>query len=294
VTGEFASAEDAAAEGFRQALAGLDALRDPNRFGPWLRTIVVRKARLGLRSRATTDALVEDLPDSNERPDSALERLELAVLIQRSVRQLPDGLREAVSIFYIEGYDSDAAARFLDIPAGTFRRRLHEGRKRLRSAAKQILQGSKSMNQEREREIEKVKSLIDNADGAPEPLFEAFRGALALRPAAPELIELIRRQMESANKPDGPEAPQAPEGMPGGKDFKERARLMAQRFGTPSGRASDPNHPVGSVAAAIRQALPQFQDWPLDLGEAAARFFSSTGEHRSRLRASCRRFRRRA
>src|SRR6266571_3463790 len=85
VTGEFASAEDAAAEGFREALAGLDALRDPNRFGPWLRTIVVRKARLGLRSRATTAALVEDVPDSNERPDNVLERLELAVLIQRSV-----------------------------------------------------------------------------------------------------------------------------------------------------------------------------------------------------------------
>src|SRR4029434_5974198 len=48
VTGEFASAEDAAAEGFRQALAGMDGLRDPSRFGPWLRTIVIRKARLGV------------------------------------------------------------------------------------------------------------------------------------------------------------------------------------------------------------------------------------------------------
>ena len=33
VTGEFASAEDAAAEAFRQALVGLDSLRDPDRFG---------------------------------------------------------------------------------------------------------------------------------------------------------------------------------------------------------------------------------------------------------------------
>src|SRR5438552_2940590 len=32
-------------------------------------------------------------------------------------------------------------------------------------------------------------------------------------------------------------------------------------------------------------ARPQFRDWPLDLGEAAARFFSSTGDHRSRLQA---------
>jgi hypothetical protein len=42
---------------------------------------------------------------------------------------------------------------------------------------------------------------------------------------------------------------------------------------------------VGSIAAAIRQALPHFQDWPLDLGEAAARFLTFTGEHRPRLQA---------
>src|SRR5262245_25501294 len=155
VTGELASAEDAAAEGFRQALVGLNTLRDPSRFGPWLRTIVIRKARLGLRSsRAATNASVDGVPDSNERPDTALERLELQVLIQQAVRKLPDRLREAVSLFYIEGYDSDSAAQFLDIPPGTFRRRLHDGRRRLRSVAQQILQGSKSMNQEREREID--------------------------------------------------------------------------------------------------------------------------------------------
>src|SRR4030095_3355551 len=108
VTGEFASAEDAAAEGFRQALAGMDGLRDPSRFGPWLRTIVIRKARLGLRSGHVADTSVEIASDSSDRPDKALERLELQVLIQQAVRELPDRLREAVSLFYLEGYESDA------------------------------------------------------------------------------------------------------------------------------------------------------------------------------------------
>jgi RNA polymerase sigma factor (sigma-70 family) len=222
VTGEFASAEDAAAEGFRQALVGMSKLRDPSRFGPWLRTIVIRKARLGLRSGpGVTDAPVEAVPDSTERPDSALERIELQVLIQQAVRELPAGLREAVSLFYIEGYDSDAAARFLDIPPGTFRRRLHEGRKRLRSAAEQILQGRKFMNHEREREIEKLRNMIDHADGSdPEPLFEAFRGILALRPPPTELIgPLIQRQAESAK---------SSEALPGGTDFKELARARTR------------------------------------------------------------------
>lgn len=278
VTGEFASAEDAAAEAFRQALVGMDSLRDPNRFGPWLRTIVVRKARLGLPIRPAADALADERPDSNELPDDALERLELGALIQQSVRDLPSRLREAVSLFYFEGYDSDDAARFLDIPAGTFRRRLHEGRRRLRSAAEQILQGSKPMNEEREREIERLKSLIDNADDVDcGPLYQALRGSLALRPPPNELIgPFIRRQMESTH---GLKA------AAGGKEFKEFVRGIAQRFLRPSDRASDSNHPVGSVAATIRHALPDFQDWPLDAGEAAAHLFTFKGEHRDRLQA---------
>jgi RNA polymerase sigma-70 factor, ECF subfamily len=135
VTGEFASAEDAAAEAFREALAGMDSLRDPNRFGSWLRTIVVRKAVLGLQGRRpTAEALAHHLSDRNERPDDALERLELAALVQQGMRELPDRLREAMALVYFEGYDSDSAARFLDIPAGTLRRPLHDGRRRLRSA----------------------------------------------------------------------------------------------------------------------------------------------------------------
>ena len=74
VTGELASAEDAAAEGFRQAWAGLGSLRDGDRFGPWLRRIVVRKARLaGKRSVATADTL-DELPAVEESPDEMLER----------------------------------------------------------------------------------------------------------------------------------------------------------------------------------------------------------------------------
>jgi len=66
---------------------------------------------------------------------------------------------------------------------------------------------------------------------------------------------------------------------------REFLREAAQRFTGPSDRATDPNHPVGAIAAAIRQALPDFQDWPLDVGEAAAGFFTGTGEYRDRLQA---------
>jgi RNA polymerase sigma factor (sigma-70 family) len=273
VTGEFASAEDAAAEAFREALVGMDSLRDPNRFGSWLRTIVVRKARRGLQSRRpTVEALANDLSDQTEGPEDALERLELGALIQQAVRELPDRLREAMALVYFEGYDSDAAARFLDIPAGTLRCRLHDGRRRLRSAVEQVLQGSKQMIEERERQIQRFKTMFENGE-----IYQALRESLALRPPPSELIGMfLRRQVTPAT------------GSPavvGGKEPRGRVREIAQRFLRPSDRASDPNHPVGSIAAAIRRALPDFQEWPLNAGEAAVRFLTFTGEHRGRLQA---------
>jgi len=273
VTGEFASAEDAAAEAFREALAGMDSLRDPNRFGAWLRTIVVRKARRGLQSRRPpVEALADDLCDRNERPDDARERLELGALVQQAVRELPDRLRESVVLVYFEGYDSDAAARFLDIPAGTLRRRLHDGRRRLRSAVEQVLQGGKQMLEARERQILRSKTLIDNGE-----IYQAFRESLALRPPPSELIGMfLRRQATPAN---GSQA------VAGGKEPRDGVREIAQRFLHPSDRVSDPNHPVGSIAAAIRRALPDFQEWPLNAGDAAMRFLTFTGEHRDRLKA---------
>jgi RNA polymerase sigma factor (sigma-70 family) len=279
VIGDVASAEDAAAEAFRQAWVGIDSLRDPDRFGPWLRTIVVRTARLArLRRQPAPDVLLDDLPDSNDLPDTLLERLEMGALIQGLVRELPPRLREAVFLFYYEGYDSADAARFLEIPAGTLRRRLHEGRRRLRSAADHILKGSKPMNRDREAEIERLKRVIDNADkGDTEPFYQALRASLALRPAPSELIDrLVRTQMKNASGSDA---------VAGGTEITARVQESARRFAGPSDRAADPNHPVGSVAARIRRALPHFQDWTFDVGEAAAQFFTFTGEHRDRRHA---------
>lgn len=273
VTGELASAEDAAAEAFREALAGLNSLRDPDRFGAWLRTIVVRKARLELQGRRlTADTLVGDLADQSQGPDDLLERLELGALVQQAVRDLPDRLREAMALVYFEGYDPEAATRFLDIPAGTLRRRLHEGRGQVRSAIEQLLRGSKRMNEERGRHIQRLKTLIDDGE-----TYQALRASLALRPPPSELIGLfIQRHVASTNDSQD---------VAGSEDPRESVRQAASRFTGPSNRATDPNHPVGAMAAAMRRALPDFQEWPLDAGEAAARLFTGSVAYPDRLQA---------
>jgi hypothetical protein len=127
-----------------------------------------------------------------------------------------------------------------------------------------MLKGNRKMNDERERQIDRLKGLIDNADGGDtEPLYQALRESMALRPPPNELIDLFMR-----HQPD-----------------KEMVRETARRFTGPSDRVSDPNHPVGVLASAIRQALPAFQEWRLNFAEAAENFFSFRGEPRDRVQA---------
>ena len=70
----------------------------------------------------------------------------------------------------------------------------------------------------------------------------------------------------------------------GKRDSTGFPRDIALRLLRPSDRAEDPAHPVGSIAIAIRRALPHFQVWSLDTGAAATRFFSLTDEYQDRLR----------
>ena len=75
----------------------------------------------------------DSLPDGrSEAPPARLEQRELAALLHEAVENLSQTLREAISLFYFEGYNLKEAANFLDVPEGTLKRRLHEGRQRLR------------------------------------------------------------------------------------------------------------------------------------------------------------------
>jgi len=100
-------------------MSGLANLRDPRRFGPWLRTIVVRTARrFKTASSAQKGIGAPALPDAEApAPGEGLEQQELTALIREAVASLPAIFREAISLFYFEGYSVEDAARFLGVPA---------------------------------------------------------------------------------------------------------------------------------------------------------------------------------
>lgn len=255
VTREWAAAEDAASAGLWEALEQIQMLQDPACFASWLRTIVIRKARVGWKHRAAGNGLLlEGLVDPGEVADERWDRYELAGLLRRAVDRLPEELREVIALHYFEGYAPAEAAVFLDIPAGTFRRRLHEARRRLRVKVEEILKGGRMMDRSNQERIERLKQMLAEGD-----LEAAMRGIFALRPVPEELVELLRqRRGESV----------------GLAALAHNAARMVEGVG---GRVEDGENPVAAVAAAIRGALPDFQEWDLSLQTSAGELFGGGG-----------------
>ncbi len=269
VTGDLSLAEDAASEAFGAALNGLSGLRDAQRFGPWLRTIAARTARRLKTAAAAQNGAGFRVPTGVEEehtPGARLEQQEVAALVQEAVRRLPRILREAVSLFYFEGYSVEEAARFLDIPIGTVKRRLHDGRRRLQTAAEQIVQGSKPMDEERERVLQQFREAAEQGLDS-EAFYQMMRKAVRLEGVPHDLVRDIMKRKMAAKIPAG-----GPAFTP---EQETRLREALRRFHEPSERARDPQHPVGATANAIRAALPEFKPWQVDISQvdlnAAAR-----------------------
>ncbi len=275
VTRDLSLAEDAASEAFWTAMDSLASLRDPQRFGPWLRTIVLRTARrIKAASSAPKSIVPEALSDAEAAaPGERLEQQELAAMIREAVGSLPAILREVISLYYFEGYSVEDAARFLGVPVGTLKRRLHDGRQRLQAAAIRIAKGKKPMSPEREHVLQRLQDLIDKG-GDSDAVHQVIREALELRPVPQDLLRKLMRQQFAAARDAIPAQVRA-----------ERERLVRDywdEFVRPSARATDPRHPVGAVAAALLAVMPEFEDRTadayLDFETASRRLEEQTAE----------------
>ena len=255
-------AEDAASEALFNAFKNIGDLRDASKFGPWLHTIVIRSAQHLKESKPSKNDvnLKQYLERDNTTNFSELEQRELASLIREAVANLPDILREAISLFYFEGYNIEQIADFLDVPAGTVKRRLHDGRRALRDSAQKIIEGTKPMNNKRQQILRQLNDFLETG-GDSDTFNKVMRMAMKLRPLPYELLgKIMSKHSPVAKRLKEPQER---------RKYELRAKQAMEIFSKPSPRVTDSNHPVGIVVNALKSALPEFKERKVDTDKLA-------------------------
>src|SRR5262245_58823409 len=101
--GSTAEPEDVVQEAFLQVLRDLPRLRRPECFGRWLLQIVRNVARRALRRQPITLVPVGPETEAAAPPSESPEQAELRRNLWREAGRLPEGIREAVFLYYHEG-----------------------------------------------------------------------------------------------------------------------------------------------------------------------------------------------
>ncbi|MCS5595016.1 MAG: RNA polymerase sigma factor RpoE [Porticoccaceae bacterium] len=131
---------DVVQESFIKAYRALPKFRGESQFYTWLYRIAVNTAKnyLVARSRRPPGSDIElmdaEYYDGSDylkdlgTPENNLFRDELAILIHKTISDLPEDLRTAVTLREFEGLSYDEIATIMDCPVGTVRSRIFRAR----------------------------------------------------------------------------------------------------------------------------------------------------------------------
>ena len=110
-------------------MTDLDRLRSPERFGAWFCGIALNVARRWRRElRSELLGLPFDAVSHAPGPAEAAELADIAARVRGAVAALPDGQRNAVLLFYLQGLSHRKVAAELSISVGAVKARLHQAR----------------------------------------------------------------------------------------------------------------------------------------------------------------------
>jgi RNA polymerase sigma-70 factor (ECF subfamily) len=139
--GDRAAAEDVFQETFLQVHQSADQFDPQRRFRPWLFTIAANKARDLMRSQARrptnplqasispgddeSGQFIDLMQSTDDMPSEPMEQQELQALVQSTVVNMPDHLREILLLSYFHQFPYKQISDILNIPLGTVKSRLH-------------------------------------------------------------------------------------------------------------------------------------------------------------------------
>lgn len=122
-------AEDIMQDVFLKAFTKLNTLRDCTRARSWLLKITRRMCVDYYRGRkhSSAEAMLNDVPAPAKGRDERIARLYTAI------SKLPEGYREPITLYYLDGQNCASVARALGISEEAVRSRLVRARLRLHS-----------------------------------------------------------------------------------------------------------------------------------------------------------------
>ena len=140
-------------ESYIKAFNSLYNLRDPNRLGSWLHSMVTRISYDALRRRSRDEKNMEEVFRRGPRivpVDEMLVKEEELNHLEKALGTLPEPFRIILGMKYMNRYTCADIARALDINIGTVKSRLYEARKLLVKRMKEQEQPmKKAMNDKR-------------------------------------------------------------------------------------------------------------------------------------------------
>jgi RNA polymerase sigma factor (sigma-70 family) len=135
MTGDAHLAEDATQQAFLVAFVNLPNLRDPARFGGWLRGIVRFESLRLLRSSRPTADTSNDLRNAIDTAPGPAEQAEANESLDRvttAIAVLPDNERTVAALYYLHDQSQRDVARFMNLSVSQVNNRLRSARKHMR------------------------------------------------------------------------------------------------------------------------------------------------------------------
>jgi RNA polymerase sigma factor (sigma-70 family) len=144
------AAADVAQDAVLHALLGLERLRRPESFGPWLVGIGLNLSRRTIERRGRDALPLHAIPEPATNEPGPAERAEAshaAARVRAAIAALPDGQRDAVTLFYLAGLSGPEVAAHLASTHGAVKTRLHKARATLRARLSDLAEGSDTMTE---------------------------------------------------------------------------------------------------------------------------------------------------
>jgi RNA polymerase sigma factor (sigma-70 family) len=137
-TGSAAEAEDLTQDTLIAAFLGLPQLRDPDRFGAWLKGIARNMLRMWYRRHAARPAfdgghLLDEMDSGSQRlsPEEHVERQERTARIRQAVQDLSASNQQAIALRHWGEMSYAEIGDALNVPVSTVKSRLHKAKRQL-------------------------------------------------------------------------------------------------------------------------------------------------------------------